>query len=309
MIKKINVAILGTGNIGTDLLFKIIKSPYLNCILFSGRSNLSAGIKKIKKTISHKKNKSKFKDLIVSSKSTQSLINESNKFDIIFDCTSAKFHKKNEKIFKNLNKKIINLTPTQNGYMCIPVLNLEECNKSIELNMVSCGAQSSVPVAYSLAKIFKKKIKYIETISTISSKSAGPATRLNLDEYIYTTQRAIRYFSGIKNAKAILNLNPAVPCINMQTTTYAQIEKSINKSELKKFKNILKLTIIKMTKYIKGHKIIVEPIVTDNVISVKTSTIGRGDYLPKYAGNLDIINCAAIAAGEHYAKEKQKNNN
>jgi acetaldehyde dehydrogenase (acetylating) len=95
----------------------------------------------------------------------------------------------------------------------------------------------------------------------------------------------------------------------MQTTTYAQIEKNINKSELKKFKNILKLTIIRMTKYIKGHKIVVEPIVTDNVISVKTSTIGRGDYLPKYAGNLDIINCAAIAAGEHYAKEKQKNNN
>lgn len=309
MMKKINVAILGTGNIGTDLLFKIIKSPYLNCILFSGRSNLSPGIKKIKKTISQKKNKSKFKDLIVSSKSVQSLINESNKFDIIFDCTSAKFHKKNEKIFKNLNKKIINLTPTQNGYMCIPVLNLEECKKSIELNMVSCGAQSSVPVAYSLAKIFKKKIKYIETISTISSKSAGPATRINLDEYIYTTQRAIRYFSGIKNAKAILNLNPAVPCINMQTTTYAQIEKSINKSELKRFKNILKLTIIRMTKYIKRHKIVVEPIVTDNVISVKTSTIGRGDYLPKYAGNLDIINCAAIAAGEHYAKEKQKNNN
>ena len=115
--------------------------------------------------------------------------------------------------------------------------------------------------------------------------------------------------SGIKNAKAILNLNPAVPCIHMQTTTYAQIEKNINKSELKKFKNILKLTIIRMTKYIKGHKIVVEPIVTDNVISVKTSTIGRGDYLPKYAGNLDIINCAAIAAGEHYAKEKQKNNN
>ena len=88
-----------------------------------------------------------------------------------------------------------------------------------------------------------------------------------------------------------------------------KLKKDINKSELKKFKDILKLTIIRMTKYIKGHKIIIEPIVTDNVISVKTSTIGRGDYLPKYAGNLDIINCAAIAAGEHYAKEKQKNNN
>ena len=309
-MKKINVAILGTGNIGTDLFFKIIKSPYLECALFSGRSNLSAGLKKIKKTILKNKNKKKFKNLVISNKSINSLIEESDKFEIIFDCTSAKFHKKNEKFFKKLNKKIINLTPTQNGYMCIPVLNLEECNKSIELNMVSCGAQSSVPVAYSLSKVFKKKIKYIETVSTISSKSAGPATRLNLDEYISTTQRAIKYFSGIKNSKAILNLNPAIPCINMQTTTYAQFKKkNINKIEIKKFKELLKLTIIRMTKYIKGHKMVIEPVVTDDVISVKTHTIGRGDYLPKYAGNLDIINCAAIAAGEHYAKEKQKNNN
>ena len=200
MKKKIDVAILGTGNIGTDLLFKIIQSPYLNCVLFSGRSSFSPGIKAIKKII-FKHNNKKFKDLVISNKSINSLIKDSNKFDIIFDCTSAKFHKKNEKVFKDLNKKIINLTPTQNGYMCIPVLNLEECDKSIELNMVSCGAQSSVPVAYSLAKVFKKKIKYIETVSTISSKSAGPATRLNLDEYIYTTQRAIKYFSGIENTK------------------------------------------------------------------------------------------------------------
>ncbi len=306
MKKKIDVAILGTGNIGTDLLFKIFQSPYLNCVLFSGRSNFSPGIKAIKKIVLKKNNK-KFKDLIISNKSINSLIKESNKFDIIFDCTSAKFHKKNEKVFKDLNKKIINLTPTQNGYMCIPVLNLEECNKSIELNMVSCGAQSSVPVAYCLAKIFKKKIKYIETVSTISSKSAGPATRLNLDEYIYTTQRAIKYFSGIENTKAILNLNPAEPCINMQTTTYAKIKKNINKTELKKFNKILKKTIIRMTKYVKGHKMIIEPTVIDDVMSIKTSTIGKGDYLPKYAGNLDIINCAAIAAGEHYAKEIQKN--
>ena len=96
----------------------------------------------------------------------------------------------------------------------------------------------------------------------------------------------------------------------MQTTTYAKIgKKNINKSELKKFISILRSTIIRMTKYIKGHKMIIEPIVIDNIISIKTNTIGSGDYLPKYAGNLDIINCAAIAAGEHYAKEKKENNN
>ena len=305
-MKKVNAAILGTGNIGTDLFFKIIKSRYLNCVLFSGRSNFSSGLKKVRKIVSKKNYKSRFKNLIISNKSITSIINEASKFDIIFDCTSARFHKKNEKIFRNLNKKIINLTPTQNGYMCIPVLNLSECKKTYEVNMVSCGAQSAVPVAHCLTKIFKKKIDYIETVSTISSKSAGPATRLNLDEYIYQTQRAIKHFSGIKNAKAILNLNPAIPCINMQSTTYAKIgKKNINKSELKKFKSLLNTTIIRMTKYIKGHKMVIEPIVTDTVISIKTNTIGSGDYLPKYAGNLDIINCAAIAAGEHYAKEKK----
>ena len=121
--------------------------------------------------------------------------------------------------------------------------------------------------------------------------------------------RAIKYFSGVKNAKAILNLNPGIPYINMQTTTYAKIiGKKINKLEFNRFNRLLKLMIIKMTKYVNGHKIIVEPIITDDVLSVTTNTTGKGDYLPKYAGNLDIINCAAIAAGEHYAKI-QKNNN
>ena len=188
--------------------------------------------------------------------------------------------------------------------MCIPVLNLEECNKSIELNMVSCGAQSSVPVAYTMGKTFKNRIDYIETASTISSKSAGPSTRLNLDEYIYSTQRALNYFAGVKKCKAILNLNPAIPCINMETTTYAKIKgKKVSNLELSKFKKSLKTLILKLRKYVKGHKIIVEPSLIDDVLVVKTNTIGAGDYLPSYAGNLDIINCAAVAAGEYYAKK------
>ena len=116
--------------------------------------------------------------------------------------------------------------------MCIPVLNLEECNKSIELNMVSCGAQSSVPVAYTMGKTFKNRIDYIETASTISSKSAGPSTRLNLDEYIYSTQRALNYFAGVKKCKAILNLNPAIP-YKHGNNTYAKIKgKKVSNLEL-----------------------------------------------------------------------------
>jgi len=310
MKKKINVAILGTGNIGTDLLLKIFKSKYLNCILFSGRSSSSPGLRKFKKILSKKATRKKYSNLIISNKSVKALEDRSQEFDVIFDCTSAKFHSQNKIIFKKLGKKIINLTPTNDGYMCVPVINLEECNNSIELNMISCGAQSCVPVAYALSKIFKNRIKYIESVSTISSKSAGPSTRLNLDEYIYSTQRAINYFSGVKVSKAILNINPAVPYINMQTTTYAKLAKGkINKFELDKFKSLLHFTVSKVKKYVKGHKIIIEPMIIDSVIMITTKTIGQGDFLPKYAGNLDIITCAAIAAGEHYAKQLQKNNN
>ncbi len=306
-MKKIKVAIVGTGNIGTDLLIKTLRSKYLECSLFSGRSFLSPGLNKFKKH--KKKNIKKYRKLILSDKGANALVKNAENFDLIFDCTSAKFHKKNFKLFRKLNKKIINLTPTNDGYMCIPILNLVECDKSIELNMISCGAQSSVPVAFVMSKIFKKRIQYIETASTISSKSAGPSTRLNLDEYIYSTQRAINYFAGVKKCKAILNLNPAVPCINMETTTYAKIRGKVSKMELNKFKKLLKFFIMKLRKYIKGHKIIVEPSLIDDVLVVKTITIGAGDYLPSYAGNLDIINCAAVAAGEYYAKKYKKKNN
>ena len=301
-MKKMKVAIIGTGNIGTDLLIKVFRSKYLECSLFSGRSFLSPGLNKFKKEKG--KNKKKFTNLVLSDKGANALINNAKNFDLIFDCTSARFHKKNFNLFRKLKKKIINLTPTNDEYMCIPVINLEECNKSIELNMVSCGAQSSVPVAYTMGKSFKNRIDYIETASTISSKSAGPSTRLNLDEYIYSTQRAINYFAGVKKCKAILNLNPAIPCINMETTTYAKIKgKKVSNVELTKFKKSLKTVILKLKKYVKGHKIIVEPSLIDDVLVVKTNTIGAGDYLPSYAGNLDIINCAAIAAGEDYAKK------
>ncbi len=301
-MKKMKVAIIGTGNIGTDLLVKIFRSKHLECSLFSGRSFLSPGLKKFKKE--KLKNKKKYRNLVLSDKGARALIKNAKNFDLIFDCTSAKFHKKNFNLFRKLKKKIINLTPTNDGYMCIPVLNLEECNKSIELNMVSCGAQSSVPVAYMMGKSFKNRIDYIESASTISSKSAGPSTRLNLDEYIYSTQRALNYFSGVKKCKAILNLNPAIPYINMETTTYAKIKgKKVSSLDLSKFKKSLKTLILKLRKYVKGHKIIVEPSLIDDVIVVKTNTIGAGDYLPSYAGNLDIINCAAVAAGEYYAKK------
>ena len=124
MKKKINVAILGTGNIGTDLFFKIMKSKFLNCVLYSGRNIYSNGFKKVKKFIKNKKNYNKIKHLKISNNHIKSIVTHSNSLDLIFDCSSAKFHDKNRSIFKKLNSKIINLTPSGHGQMCVPAINI-----------------------------------------------------------------------------------------------------------------------------------------------------------------------------------------
>ena len=144
------------------------------------------------------------------------------------------------------------------------------------------------------------EIEYIEVVSSIASLSAGPATRLNLDEYIATTEHGIMKFSGAKKAKAILILNPAQPSINMQTTVFAKIEKPKSLD----LKNIVQEAVENMKVYVPGIEIIEGPKFDNGRVFVMIKVIGRGDYLPTFAGNLDIINCAAIAAAEIYCKRK-----
>lgn len=304
MKKKLNVAILGTGNIGADLFFKINKSEHLKCVLFSGRNQKSKSYLKVESFLKEKKNLKSKENIIISKKHIESVKNKNHLFDILFDCTSAKFHNQNRKLFKRLKKKIINLTPSPHGQICIPAINLNESKNFYDLNMITCGAQASVPIAYSFKQIFKKRISYIEVVSTISSYSAGPATRLNLDEYILSTQKAISYFTGVKKTKAILNLNPANPQVNMQTSIFVKIGgKPVTKHEFVKINQYISIMVKKVKKYNQDYKIIVKPHLYNNVIVVTVSTRGKGDYLPRYAGNLDIITSAALAAAENYAKK------
>jgi acetaldehyde dehydrogenase len=164
--------------------------------------------------------------------------------------------------------------------------------------MVTCGGQASIPIAYLIGKTHQE-IEYIEVVSSIASRSAGPATRLNLDEYIHTTEEGVRIFSGALKTKAILNLNPATPCIDMQTTIFAKVRQPNIE--------VLKVEVEKMVdnirKYVPGYELLVSPIYENGRIVVMVKAQGLGDYLPKYAGNLDIINCAAISVAEEYAKK------
>ncbi len=284
------VAILGSGNIGTDLLVKVKRSKFLTCSLFIGRSLSSLGMAKALEL-----------GIKVSDKSIQAIINEPDLCDIVFDCTSAKDALNHSKILEKLGKIVIDLTPAKVGKFCIPAVNLSEVVKYKNVNMVTCGGQASIPIVYIIGKT-QKNIDYIEVVSSIASRSAGPATRLNLDEYIDTTEQGIKEFSGTSNAKAILNLNPAQPCINMQTTIFAKTKEA----DL----DILNLELNKMVEqiksYVPGYNIIVPPVFENGRIVIMVKTIGLGDFLPKYAGNLDIINCAAIAVAEEYSKNGTK---
>lgn len=282
---KIKVAILGSGNIGTDLLYKVLRSPYLECSLFIGRNLFSKGMSRAVSL-----------GVAVSDQGIQAIQNKPDCCDIVFDCTSAMSHKLHARVLSELNITVIDLTPAKLGPFCIPAINLDECKSENNINMITCGGQASIPLAYVIGQT-QKQVDYIEVVSTIASKSAGPATRLNLDEYIETTEKGVKMFSGCKRAKAILNLNPAEPCIDMQTTVYALVPKPDMGALIKGVEAMVE----KIQRYVPSYLMIVPPSYENNRIIMTVRVKGLGDFLPSYAGNLDIINCAAIAVAEEYA--------
>jgi acetaldehyde dehydrogenase len=279
----IKVGIIGTGNIGTDLLLKVLKTDFIEPVIFAGRRLDSDGIK-----IAQSKN------IPVTDQGIQYFIDNPKCCDVVYDCTSAADAIEHAKIFKEQGIKVIDLTPAKVGDMCVPDVNSDIIIKDDNVNMITCGGQASMPMLHLLSKECKG-LEYIEIVSQIASKSAGMATRINIDNYINTTQKAITKFTGCTNCKVILNLNPAEPCVDMQTTIFIKT-KSIN------FENLTEKVLDKieeLKQYIPYYELVLPPTMNDNgivVLSIKVK--GTGDYLPPYAGNLDIINCAAIKITE-----------
>jgi len=289
MIDKLKVAILGTGNIGTDLLIKVMRSELLDCRLFAGRNLASPGMLKANQL-----------GVPVSAQSIQAIVDHRAELELVFDATSAQDHFRHAPVLRELGLLAVDLTPSKVGKMCVPAVNLQECLQETNVNMVSCGGQASIPLAHAIAQA-NPEIEYLETISSIASRSAGPATRINLDEYLQTTENALQTFSRANRTKAILNLNPAQPCVHMQTTLLA----NIRNPDLEKTRRVIADMVARLQKYIPGYQLVVGPLLENGRLAVMVRVDGRGDYLPRYAGNLDIINCAAIAAAEAYARNRK----
>ncbi len=294
--KKLKIAIIGSGNIGTDLLIKVMRSEHLTCTLFAGRNFNSAGMKRASSL-----------GVPISDRGIEAIVNTPDICDVVFDCTSAQAHIAHWAVLDKLGKTVVDMTPAKLGEFCIPAINAQACldTGTRNINMITCGGQSSIPIAYAIGQV-QPNIEYMEVASSIASRSAGPATRANLDEYIETTEEALQRFSGATRTKAILIMNPANPPIDMQTTIYAKVANP----DLPAIVAAVGAMVERLKTYVPGYQLVVPPTIEGGNVVTTIKVLGAGDYLPQYAGNLDIINCAAIAVAEMIAiantsKERQ----
>jgi acetaldehyde dehydrogenase len=279
-----NVAILGSGQIGTDLLIKLSKLSEFKVILVSGRREDSPGLKIAKEM-----------NISTSTSGIDGIL-ALKELDVLIDCTSAADHILHWEALKTLDIHVLDMTPAKIGDVFIPnVLQTRSRAEQpyLNLNLVTCGGQSSAPLVYALGKILK--LTRVEIASNIASLSAGPATRANIDEYIDTTEKVLAAVSGAKEAKAILVLNPAVPPITMQTTIYVDFEAD-TEIDSTLILDQVNLVIRQMQTYVPGVRLLMRPVITSNRVTITLQVKGNGDYLPSYSGNLDIINAAAIQA-------------
>ncbi len=273
------VAILGSGNIGCDLLVKCLNEEEINVVVFSGRHPKSRGLEFASKL-----------GVRTTDRSIEGIIETNLKPHIIFDATSADYHEYNFAIAKNNGIKVIDMTPAKLGKSCCPVVNINDCLNEENINMISCGGQAAIPICNAI-KITNQNLNYIEIVSTISSASAGPGTRRNISQYITSTQEAIKNLLHIPNVKVIINITPALPPIDMKTTILIDKNEVI---DIDKTWQSIKYYSDKTRKYAPGYKNSLKLSCIGEKLICQVKVTGSGDYLPKYAGNLDIINCAAI---------------
>ena len=291
MSRKIKCALIGPGNIGTDLLAKLQRSPVLEPVWMVGIDPESDGLKRARAM-----------GIKTTAEGVDGLIPHMKQdgVQIVFDATSAYVHAENSRKVNAQGALMIDLTPAAIGPFCVPPVNLKQHVGKAEMNvnMVTCGGQATIPMVAAVSRV--QAVAYGEIVATVSSKSGGPGTRKNIDEFTRTTAGAVEQVGGAKKGKAIIIINPAEPPLIMRDTVHCLTETEPDQAAITQSIHDM---IAEVQKYVPGYRLVNGPVFDGNRVSVFLEVEGLGDYLPKYAGNLDIMTAAAARTAEMFAEE------
>jgi acetaldehyde/propanal dehydrogenase len=290
-VSKINVALIGSGNIGTDLMYKALRSDHLAPTWMVGIDPSSDGLARARAA-----------GLKTTSDGLDGLLGHLARdgVRIAFDATSAYVHHEHARRLREHRVAVIDLTPAAVGPYCVPPVNLAEHagRGEMNVNMVSCGGQATIPIVAAVSGV--QPVDYAEIVATVASRSAGPGTRKNIDEFTRTTASGIEKVGGAKRGKAIIILNPAEPPLIMRDSVHCLTRDEPDRERIR-------AAVIRMVgevqKYVPGYRLTQGPVFDGRRVSVYLEVAGLGDYLPRYAGNLDIMTAAALRTGEMLAAE------
>lgn len=290
-MKKVNCALIGSGNIGTDLLAKLLRSPILKPVWMVGIDPESDGLRKAREH-----------GLKTTADGVDGMVShiEADHVQIVFDATSAYAHAENSRKVNASGAMMIDLTPAAIGPYCVPPVNLKEHigKREMNVNMVTCGGQATIPMVHAISRV--QPVRYAEIVATVASRSAGPGTRKNIDEFTRTTAGAIAKVGQAAQGKAIIVINPAEPPLIMRDTVHCLLEAPPRTEEIKAS---IEAMIREVQAYVPGYRLVNGPVIDGDRVSMYLEVEGLGDYLPKYAGNLDIMTAAAVRTAELFAGE------
>lgn len=290
-MKKIKCAVIGSGNIGTDIIYKIQRSPVLEVVWMVGIDPESEGLQRAREM-----------GLKTTAEGVDGLLPHvlDDNIQIAFDATSAYVHAENSRKLNALGVLMIDLTPAAIGPLCVPPINLKDHagRGEMNVNMISCAGQATIPMVFAVSRI--QSVAYAEIIASLASKSIGPGTRKNLDEFTYTTSNAIQRVGGAREGKAMCIVNPAEPPLIMRNTIYVETDAVPDEQAITA--SILEM-ISEVQRYVPGYTLVNGPIFEDCKVSIYLAVAGLGDYLPTYAGNLDIMTASATRTAEMFAEE------
>ena len=284
MNERLKVAIVGSGNIGADLMYKVLHSPKLELGMVAGIVPESEGLKRATSLG------------IPTTAEGIGPVLEQDDIRLVFDATGAKPHLRHAPLLKEAGKIAIDLTPAAVGPYVVPAVNMGEHLDCPNINLVTCGGQATIPIVAAVSRV--APVAYAEIVATIASKSAGPGTRQNIDEFTKTTARGVETVGKARKGKAIIILNPAEPPIMMRDTIYCEVEHPVEQEAVR---TSVEEMIEVIRTYVPGYRLRVPPLIQDRLVTTMVEVEGAGDFLPKYSGNLDIMTAAAVGVAERLA--------